>query len=162
MSQFRKAAVAFALVAIPAIAGASDAVPSSSLRAGTSREVCANEKLVLDGTKSRFALCVESAMFQHDRYTLKIDGRSIAAGIDDETTQGVTGKSGDRALKLLCTPVHEKQGEPSPGLVEAFVGKGMSEEDARKAAELTTTVETARDCAVSVNDTVRWNVRVQF
>jgi hypothetical protein len=151
-----------ALFATAGVANASDSVPAASLRPVADREVCANEKLALDGAKTRLALCVKSAMFQHDQYTLKIDGRAVAAGIDDETTQGVTGQSGDRPVRLVCEPVIEKHGEPTPGLVEAFVKKGMSEDQARKTAELTTMVEAARNCAISVNDSVRWNVRVQF
>lgn len=162
MTRRRELALAAMLLAIAGAAGASDDAPSASLSPVPNREVCASGKLALDGTKTHLELCVKSAMFQHDQYTLKIDGHDVAAGIDDETTTGVTGMSGDRAVGLVCIPLHEKRGEPNAGLVEAFVKKGMSEENARKAAELTTTVEAGRNCAVSVNDTVRWNVRVQF
>lgn len=154
--------VMLALIGLAGAASAFDSTPGASLTPVANREVCAKEKLEIDGAKNRFALCVKSAMFQHDRYTLKIDGREVASGIDDETTQGVTGQSGERAVRLVCVPVLEKHGEPSPGLIDAFVSKGMSEEQARKSAELTTTVEAARNCAVSVNDAVRWNVRVEF
>jgi len=154
--------VMLALIGVAGAASAFDSMPSASLKPVPNREVCAKEKLEFDGAKHHVALCVKSAMFQHDRYTLKIDDRDVASGIDDETTQGVTGQSGERAIRLVCEPVLEKHGEPSPGLIEAFVSKGMSEEQARKSAELTTTVEAARNCAVSVNDAVRWNVRVEF
>lgn len=158
----RKAVLAGVLLAMAGTATASDSVPTASLRPAADREACASENLMLDGAKSQLALCVKSAMFRNDEYMLKIDGQSVATGIDDETTHGVTGQFGDRPVGLVCTPVHEKRGEPTPGLVEAFMKKGMSEEQARKTADLTTTVEAARDCAVSVSDTVRWNVRVQF
>ena len=49
-------------------------------------------------------LCITGGNFSHDRYALKLGGRTVLNGIDDQTTTGIASKMNSQNLVLQCVP----------------------------------------------------------
>ena len=81
-------------------AHAADGTPPT-IAAVPGKEVCA----AAAGTNAMAAeLCVTGGNFSHDRYALKLGGRTVLNGIDDQTTAGIASKVNNQNVVLQCVP----------------------------------------------------------
>jgi len=129
--------------------------PGSSNCQSTSRQ--------LGDATSKVELCVTGGSFAHDVYTIYIDRKIIAHGIDDETTSGVSGLYHDEKVSLVCTPQNEPPKTVSPEDVATYQETmHLSAEDARKMAIASNTVEVGRLCKAQLADKPLIEVQVVF
>ena len=68
------------------------------------KEVCQSMNVTLNESPVKSELCVTQGSFSHDNYTLKIDGKPLLKGIDDETTMGISANFKNHKIVLSCAP----------------------------------------------------------
>ena len=84
----------------PASAAAPE--PALSIKPEAGKETCAARPA--GAHPANPSLCVTMGNFSHDVYQLKLDGRTVLKGIDDQTTAGIAGQHGKQAVELRCLP----------------------------------------------------------
>lgn len=109
-------------------------------------------------------LCVSEGLFAHDLYELRIDGVEVAKGIDDETTQGVSGQFHDQAIKLTCQPqldVPKNVTDAQIESVRASLPNG-THDDLKKLYLSLNSTEIGRHCTVAAQAAELFSVDVRF
>ena len=82
---------------------AADTRPQS-ISAVPGKEVCSFTSATLGDKRVRPQVCVIRGNFSSDMYALKIDGKVVVHGIDDQTTAGISATFENRTLQLRCVP----------------------------------------------------------
>lgn len=72
------------------------------------KTVCQSTSTIIGETSVKAELCVSQGNFSHDNYFLKIDGKTLIKGIDDETTNGISSAYNNQQINLKCVPQEVK------------------------------------------------------
>ncbi|WP_211442013.1 hypothetical protein [Collimonas humicola] len=137
---------------------------SLKIAAAAGKSVCESTVRQLGETSQKIELCVSQGNFAHDVYVLKIDGKSILKGIDDETTKGIVATQQGEKISLICVPQIEAPTEVAPEKIEAMqkLMPALSADEAKKAAISIDSVETGRLCTAQRGDNSLISVQVVF
>lgn len=74
------------------------------IKAVSGKEICQSMIAIIGESSVKSELCVGQGGFSHDTYTLKIDGKTLLKGIDDETTVGISSDYKNHKIILICAP----------------------------------------------------------
>jgi hypothetical protein len=132
------------------------------------KEVCQSTTAILDGNSVKPELCVTQGSFSHDNYTLKIDGKTLLKGIDDETTMGITANFKNHKIILSCSPQNVfPKATPEETLAE--VRRAMPNSTLEETMEIANLLgpgpmgmEIGRLCAVNNDDNQLMSVQILF
>jgi len=102
--------------------------------------------------------------FSHDTYLVKIDGKLVVKGIDDDTTKGVSASYQGSKVNLVCTPQNEGPTEVAPERIASMQQNmpQLTEEQAKSMVIMMQTVEVGRLCKASLNDQALFSAQVTF
>lgn len=128
------------------------------------KAVCKSSSGAIKDISIKSELCVTQGSFSHDVYVLKINGKPVLKGIDDETTKGISSTFQNQKINLTCSPQHKAPNEVSQEKIEATqkAVPNLSFEEARKMAIMMETVETGRLCIASSGENPFMTVQVNF
>jgi hypothetical protein len=128
------------------------------------KAVCKPSSGAINDKSVKSELCVTQGNFSHDVYMLKINGKPVLKGIDEDTTKGISSTFQNQKINLTCTPQHKGPSEVSQEKIETTQKAipNLSVEDARKMAIMMETVETGRLCIASSGESPFMTVQVNF
>lgn len=134
------------------------------INAVAGKEVCREQTASLGNQESKVALCVTEGTFAHDSYVLKIDGKTVLKGIDDETTKGISADYKNEKAQLTCAPLLQAPDAISEDKIAAFqkTMPNLSHEEAKAEAIKTETVEVGRKCEAHVGTAPLINMDIVF
>jgi hypothetical protein len=142
-------------------------VSGDPIVAAPSREVCQSRKVTIADKQVDAKLCVVSGYFSHDKYVVKIGWSKVIEGIDDETTNGVTGTYKGSTVGLTCVPQIKQPGAGQDAAVHAMAESmqehgGAKPEQAHDLAVHMLSVETGRLCTFRQGDQELMAIQVDF
>ena len=128
------------------------------------KAVCKSSSGAIKDASIKSELCVTQGSFSHDVYVLKINGKAVLKGIDDDTTKGISSTFQNWKINLTCSPQHQAPNEVSQEKVEATqkAMPNLSIEEARKMAITMETIEIGRLCIASSGENPFMTVQVNF
>ena len=152
-------------VLAPALA--SESAPLS-ITATPGKSVCASNTVSIAQIALPSEICVLSGNFSHDKYSLKIDGKTVVQGIDDQTTEGIASTYKGQTASLLCAP-QEIRAKETPEATLADVQRVMPNATPEEAATMVRLVgtgpmgiEIGRLCTASLDAEPFMTVQVLF
>lgn len=128
------------------------------------KTICQSGSNQIGDAAAKVELCVAQGNFSHDTYLVKIDGKLVVKGIDDDTTKGVSATYQGGKLNLVCTPQNEGPTEVAPERI-ASMQKNMpqlSAEQAKSMVIMMETVEVGRLCKATLGDQALFSAQVTF
>ncbi|MFL9880559.1 hypothetical protein PQR63_19340 [Herbaspirillum rhizosphaerae] len=128
------------------------------------KTICQSGSSQIGDAAAKVELCVAQGNFSHDTYLVKIDGKQVLKGIDDETTKGVSVAYQSRKLNLVCTPQNEGPTDVAPERVAAMQKNmpKLSEAEAKAMVIMMETVEVGRLCKATLDDQALFAAQVTF
>ncbi|MPV67675.1 hypothetical protein [Burkholderia sp. BE17] len=128
------------------------------------KEVCTAGVGVPNTPDGLLSLCVKKGLFTHDQYEVKANGAVILKGIDDETTDGVSGSYSGRPIDLKCTPVLSAPDSVTDSQIESIRKSypTASRDQLKQHYMLLITLETGRHCVVRIEETSLLSVDLHF
>jgi hypothetical protein len=145
-----------------------DAVSSASVLAVRPGNRACRAMNLPDGRASTFELCVTKAPWSHDLYTVRMAGRSLIEGTDDDTTQGIDRQFDGTALKLKCAPINQLASDVTAKTIEDAIeslktsSPKASFEQRKDFALSMHSVEIGRHCALSRSSARTATLDVRF
>jgi len=163
MFKLSPALLGIALAVTSSAAFSSDG-PALTIVAKPGKVQCRSKDQTINGAALAVELCVGEGSFSHDTYQVKIGGRAVLTGIDDQTTKGLVAAYQGEEVRLTCTPELEAPSEISPEEIAAVRKHNpeLSEAQARGVVMRISSVEVGRACVAKLAGRTVLEVQIKF